>query len=85
MEVHLYHWRDDGEIAECYSVYLVADGRVTVHHHWIAAVHADHRRALGQGHGVLLFFPLPHDGLAAQPLAHRLLVARSYLLVYLQR
>lgn len=47
-------------------------------------VHARTRGALGQGCGVLLFLPLTHNLLTAEPLAHGLLVARSDLFIHLE-
>lgn len=47
-------------------------------------VQAGARGALSQGSGVLLFFPLTHNLLAAEPLAHGLLVACSDPLIHLE-
>lgn len=63
--------------------HLIADGGVPVHHPLDVGVQAGPRGALGQGCSVGLLLALPDDGLAAQPLCHRVLVARPGLLVSL--
>lgn len=68
---------------ESVGLHLIADG-VTVENLLAGAVQAGAGGALGQGCGVLLFLPLTHNLLAAEPLAHGLLVARSDPLIHLQ-
>ena len=63
--------------------HLVAERGVPVQELLGCAVYAGHGGALGQSDSVLLPLPLLHDGLAALPLAHGLLVAQAHLLVHL--
>lgn len=65
------------------GLHLIADG-VIEDHLLTGTVHACTRGALCQCCDVLLLLPLTDNLLAAEPLAHGLLVARSHLLVHLQ-
>lgn len=65
------------------GLHLIADG--VIEDHLLArTVHACTRGALCQCCDVLLFLPLTNNLLAAEPLAHGLLVAPSDLLVHLE-
>lgn len=65
------------------GLHLIADGAIE-DHLLTRTVHACTRGALCQRCDVLFFLPLTNYLLAAEPLAHGLLVARSDLFVHLE-
>lgn len=70
--------------ASVFLCHLVADSGVVMDHLLAGAVHTGPRGTLSQGCSVLLLLPLADDLLAAQPLAHGLLIAHSDLLIHLE-